>query len=611
MRQTKETARGHRTGEWVRYLLGSRSLPLWLAGIAVAANVQVLDSGLFSDDHFHLAAIVFRLMGLPVEGNWWEIFGVPTARGLPVPTLVQKGMLPWWTSQDYSTSFLRPLAVVTHYFDVVCLHARPEWMHAHNLVWYALLVVLVGLLHRRVIGSPYSAALATLMYAVDEAHSEGVAWIASRNTLMSACAATGTVLVHEHWRRTASTTSMVLATVLFALGLAAGEGGIAAWAYLIAYAVVLDTGRLAARLRSVAPYLVLTALWFGLYRLGGYGARGGAIYLDPLRTPLAFIEALPTRFTLLWLELSTLPNSLYHLLSDDVARTIRVTSFVLCGVLTVGIARVAWSDNSARFWLVGTLLSIFPFCGVASGARLLFVPGVGSTALLALLVQRGCSSWSRRGTKRKQVESWAAGLVVSVSLGLHLVCAVAFVPMKMRTVERQNTLLRELAASLPVPADAAKHSTVFVLNTAGYLASLLTPFGRDESQRLQGLFVFAAAQRACLLARQSQRELRLDCPTGFLEEPSATFVRKPSEPFRLGETHRVGPANVRVQALSPQGSATSLTIEMENADDPQWVWTYWDGGEKGYHRISPPPVGSALLLPVRSAHRQAETDVWF
>jgi hypothetical protein len=68
---------------------------------------------------------------------------------------------------------------------------------------------------------------------------------------------------------------------------------------------------------------------------------------------------------------------------------------------------------------------------------------------------------------------------------------------------------------------------------------------------------------------------------------------------------------LRVVALDAHGMATSVEIEVENIDDPRWVWTYWDGSSQGYRRVILPPTGTSIVLPVRSSANRAETLVWF
>ncbi|HEX7478675.1 MAG TPA: hypothetical protein VF331_12770 [Polyangiales bacterium] len=163
---------------------------------ALVATLPSVGSGLLLDDHVHAAYIQNHLHS--GGSRWWDLFDVCCREGsLSVAQRIEVGLLPWWTHPQLSMTLLRPLSVATQYLDYVLWPNTLALMHLHNMAWYALLVVLVGVLYRRIMSGSGVAALAVLLYAVDEAHAEGTAWIATRNTLMTACFAVTALIAHD------------------------------------------------------------------------------------------------------------------------------------------------------------------------------------------------------------------------------------------------------------------------------------------------------------------------------------------------------------------------------------------------------------------------------
>lgn len=574
--------------------------------VAILVNLGALGLGLFSDDYFHAVAIIGRLTHAPSPNYWWELFGVPSARGPKLETLIETGATPWWTSHGYSTAFFRPLAVASQYFDFVFMHGDQVFMHAHNLAWYVLLTMLVALCHRRFMASPAAAAIATILFTLDEAHSEGLAWIAGRNTLMSACASAGALLLYDRARRRQSTAGVWLAASCTGLGLLSGEGGVAGWGLLLGYALTIDDAAPRQRFTALAPHAVVTLIWALTYRALGYGAHGGGVYIDPFSDALKFLGRLPWRFTVLWLELTTVSGSLYNEIPASSVSVVRASTILMSVVLTIVFVRAAKLDRNIRFWLVASVLSLLPYCSASSGGRLLFTAGIGASALLAWTV-----SYVLAGKRaRTRFEHATYTVLAALCLAVHVAGASFMIPVKFRQLQTIAVQLRALAGTLPVAAADAPSKTVFVLNTASYLASAATLFSREPGQAPGAFFVLGGNQYSVTVTRISTHLIRIAPDGGYLTELTATLVRDPREPFVLDDQFRVGPAGLRIAALTPDGRAAAVDLELENLEDPRFIWTYWDGRPTGYLTVTLPPVGSAIRLPMYPLPAGPEDKLW-
>ena len=212
-----------------RWIVAAIALGLLLAAPSIG-------TGLLTDDRAQRVFVLDHLHHGHDPRPWWDLYSMVQSSGpQQVLLAIYAGLLPWWSSLELSIAFFRPLAAATHYLDYLAWPDAPALMHVHNLVWYGLLLAAAGALYRRTLPLP-AAALALLLYAVDEAHVEGASWIAGRNTLMTALFAFCTLLLYDRWRadRVRLAGAACVATLLLAQ--ASSEGAVAIWAYLVAYA---------------------------------------------------------------------------------------------------------------------------------------------------------------------------------------------------------------------------------------------------------------------------------------------------------------------------------------------------------------------------------------
>ena len=97
------------------------------------------------------------------------------------------GILPWWTDPNIKAEFLQLILTQTHILDYWLWPERPELMHVHSLVWFAVLILLVAWFYRRHLGPTWMAGVAVLLFAIEDGHGMPVGWICNRNTLIAAC----------------------------------------------------------------------------------------------------------------------------------------------------------------------------------------------------------------------------------------------------------------------------------------------------------------------------------------------------------------------------------------------------------------------------------------
>ena len=166
-------------------------------------------------------------------------------RGDPERTgrLMDVGLFPWWTDPGLKAEFLQALTVLTHRLDYALWPDSPALMHAHSLFWLGAAVAVTACFYRRILGSTWVAGVAALLFAVDDARGATAGFVANRNALVAATFGVSALIAHDRGRRDGSRPAGVLAPLLLLAALFSKEEGIGTCAYLVAYALFIDSAR--------------------------------------------------------------------------------------------------------------------------------------------------------------------------------------------------------------------------------------------------------------------------------------------------------------------------------------------------------------------------------
>ncbi|MEO1370637.1 MAG: hypothetical protein AAFX50_25925, partial [Acidobacteriota bacterium] len=342
--------------------------------------LSALDLGPVLDDHYHRV----MLQGHPQLGDpkpITDLFAFGDASASPA------SLVPWWAGDDLRFRFFRPLASLSLALDHALWPEDWAWRHAQSLLWLGLAVGAAAALYRRLAPGSAVAGLAALLFAVDDAHAAPALWLANRSALMSLFFSILAVAAHHRhrcdgWRPGAWATPFAVA-----LAVLCGESGLAAGAYLLAYALVLDRGPLRARLLALAPSASVGVLWATVYLLGGYGTSGSVIYVDPAGEPLRFLAAVADRAPKLLLgQFGFPPPDVFAFLSEEAGRAGSAAALVF----SIGFAALAWRSvkrrRAARFFALGLVMALLPVCATLPSGRLLGPVSVGGSFVLATVL---------------------------------------------------------------------------------------------------------------------------------------------------------------------------------------------------------------------------------
>jgi hypothetical protein len=606
--------------------MSPRRAHLGLVLLGLCLVLPSLRAGFFADDYMQIA----QLEGWSANPvGPLDLYSFVPRDRTRMATLLDRGA-PYFAAPDLELRFLRPLSSGLMALDHALFGRRPLPYHLHTLLWYVALLALVGALYRR--AAPRSLwPLAFLIFCLDDGHGLSVTFIAARNAVVSCVLVWLGLGAHLRWRIHGWRPGAVLAPLLGALGLAAGEMGLAALAYVGAWEIC---ERRPGWRRALAPTVLLVAGYLLLYRLVGAGAHGSGAYLDPFGDPLGFLVELPARLPLLFSNL-VLRTPVDFAFLDERLRGVLAAVGVGAAVVVAlwlprALRRLPPKDAAQVRWLgLGSAGALIVASPGLIGDRLLFAAGLGGAVVVACLLRDAWqlfrsggndgphSGQARAQSTRQRRARLLAGLAL-VSLGLpNLVIAAFALPAKTaffaRAFEGYRRVAREAEIASPVPARVVVVALddLFALQLLaarafdqGRTPEELRPIARGEGGMLGGpdrlgelgggiLSMAAASHR---LRRTAPDTLELSTPDGtLLDGPWPSVFRSRSLPLPRGAVVRTSYMTVTVlddRAGLPTRASFKFTRPLE---DPSLVFLVFRDG--GLRRLTVPAVGAVLELP--------------
>jgi hypothetical protein len=577
-------------------LLGRRWFPpaaILLALLLVCPSLRV---GSFADDYMHLARVDPALHVPAFAYAPFDLFTFVSGDAPQRAVLMEKGVFAWWMAPDFRMSFWRPLSSLTHLVDHRLWPRSSTLAHAQSMLWFAGLLVVVGLLYRR-FHLPWIASLALLLYAVDDARAWVVGWTANRNALVAATLAFAALILHDRARRDGWRPGGWLAPMVFGLALLGGESALALTGYLVAYALFIDTGPLARRLGRLWPYALLSVAWLVAYKTLGYGTTGGGMYLNPLDEPVLYLRAVVERLPVLLAAQVGFGLSHLWLLARPLVRlALYPLALLLLLVFALLVAPLWRRSPECRFWVVGAVLSLSPMCATFPMDRLLVFAGVGAMATVALVLAAWIEPEPAPDVRRGH--RGFVGSALGVLAALHLVLAPVALPAGVMTLGVIARMSDRLDASIPAD-EGVRRKTLVVLSNPAELMTMSTWLRREVLgvPNPRSVRLLAACFADLEVSRPDATTLRVRPGHGFLDWDFARIVRGSSRPFRAGDEVVLSDMRARVRQVTADGRPAEVDFAFAvPLEDASLLWRR-QRGDGALVAWSPPAVGETRSLP--------------
>jgi len=574
--------------------LGKREILFWAALAAFVLTIPSLFVGFSGDDYYIQSVMLEVNTDMPgIAKAPFDAFLFVKGDLQATRQLIELGFLPWWTYPNLKLAFWRPFSSLAHWIDFKLFPESAWLMHLHSMAWYVLLGIVITLLYRRFMVPNWVAGFAALLYVADDAHGIAIGWLANRNALMAAVFGFLVLLMHDKWRRDCWKPGPWVAFTCFILALLSGESAIAICAYLFAYAVFIEKGRLTKRFATLLPYGLMVILWRIVYTRLGYGVAGSGFYIDPSQSPGRFAIELVQRVPVLLLGQLAGPNSdLWQLISNFWSNIY----FVFAAVCILFIGWVLWPilrrDAVSRFLALGMLLSVLPACGSLPNDRLLFFAGFGGMGLVALFL----STARDRFRSALPFYRFCANGLTWVWICVHLVVSPLLLPLYTLLPASFERSLELAAATVPVH-DLSENEKIVIVNVPVELMIGQLPYLQPLRDNLQGFQprLLSAGLTDIKVNRENEKTLVLQLEDGFFATPWNQFFRDPLLTMEEGYTLRLSGLVITVTALTDDGRPAEVRFEFdEQLEDPSLRWVTWSS--HGFVPFTLPDPGETILM---------------
>ena len=576
---------------WGRFLSSRWCIPV-SALIGMLLIAPAMNMGLLGDDYLHWSLLTGRSVNAQ-PGAFFGLFTFADGNAATNQALIDAGKLVWWADEHLRIAFWRPLAELSQWLDYKAWPDSPVAMHVHNLLLYGVMILLIGKLFRELDPDRQQAGLATWLFAGNMLHVFAVAWLASRNQMLSGLFVVLTLLAYHRWRQGASAWYALAAAVSLVLGLFSAEASIQTAGYLFAYALFMEPGKpLAARLRALLPFAVIVLAWKAEHGHLGYGSFGSPGYVDPSSNLAGFSISLALRLPALmiaqWFGVS---SAMFEQLG-------RSTQYLYSGAATLALLGLAWAIHAvggfrsalARFYALGSVLALAPACAGYPFDRLTVNSDIGASGLLSvvlLLVWR----------QRQAFKGWALGSARNALLLVGFIHLVIFPVAKLGTSAFMKTIgeAGEAQAALAIPDATPGQTQHFLLlnlpaaESIYYIPLIRQYHGLHNPTTLHAL---GPNNQAMTLARVDDASLRLTVPTGFKGTITRDLQRRP---FKAGDTVRMGDISVLVEDITAEHAPKTVLFRFPSSlQDTRWQLLAWK--EEGIYRLPAPAIGESVEI---------------
>lgn len=597
-----------------RNFLASRYISIYLALIGVILMLSSINLGLIGDDYQHKAALTGTFRIVENDASLFEMFSFLDGDTDKINYLKRYGGVPWWTYENLKISFFRPLTEITHWLDYNLWPNSPALMHCQNLFWFALLIFAAMLVYHRLIGLNWIAGFAGLLFVVDYSHGITVGWLANRNALLAAFFGLLTLYFHDRWRKDGLKISGCIAVVMLALGLLSAELAISVTAYLFAYMLFIDRGPWKHRVATLLPYVAVSLVWLIARQKLGFGTHGSGIYIDPSEEPILFLSAMLKRAPIfLYGQFGIFPAEIADILFQNIFHAIWIW-ITLIAFISIFIP-VIRKNPTARFFLLGMIISVIPICATHPSNRLLLIVGFGAMGLMAQFI--GVFFNKETPLPKNKLYRLFAGMSVAYIINFHIFISAAWLPgVAPKFARGMHDVLTAPAMSLPIDTASAidiapypeyrkyaqRGSQTFVPKNVvlinppiAFFTVLFRPLRYTEGLPMPFPFHVLASEIDLEITRIDTKTLQINAKHGFFANHLDRIFRGDGYPMQVGQTMEMIGMTAEVLALTDRGDPQTVKFQFDvPLDDSEIMMLTWQNGK--FEPYIPPAVGKVDYL---------------
>jgi hypothetical protein len=445
--------------------------------------------------------------------------------------------------------------------------------------------------------------LAALFYSIDDSNYFPAMWIANRNLLLALFFSILTLLLHHKWREHNSLAAGIAAPFTLLLSLLSTEAGIATFAYLFAYALIIDRGSRKERIASLAPGFIVIVVWRMIYNGLGYGAVGSGFVIDPGREPMRYAQAVLERApVLLSGQWGGTPAEMLNIFSDYAGALYLLAAVLYLTLILLVFIPLLRKNRVALYWFVGMLLCVLPICATIPMNRNLLFVAIGAFGVMAQFIGGLFTkeNWTMK-SRFWRVPAWILCVtLIFVHIGFTIVS-------RARAPKMVSFFFDTVYSTIEVdPADDLTGKTLVVVNAPNPMLFLGMPLLRaywneplpDRTRLLAPAFaplkITRTAEKSLLIEAQTGNILSTDKSRKDFKSNFANFYyhfnslfRPEDLPFKLGEKTELSDMSAEVISVDTDGQPTKVRFYFRvSLDDPSLRWLQWNWKKRGFGSYS-------------------------
>jgi len=599
-------------------------MPAIIACLAAVIMLPALNAGLIQDDLFHRVRLVKpsqlpeQLYSTPLIGDDAGTMSAAmrdmhsfSRTKRDTDKLMDSGMCPWWTAEDWRFANWRPLDSFTHWLDYRLFPDSPRLMHVHNIMWFAALVFLLAILYRQLMTPVWMAALAAFLYTIDDSNYFPAMWVANRNLLLALFFSVLTLLLHHKWRGHNSLASGVAAPFTLLLSLLSTEAGIATFAYLFAYALFIEHASKIRRIASLAPSLIVIVGWRIIYNLLGYGAQGSGFVIDPGREPMRYVQAVLERAPVLLAgQWGATPAEMLDALSGYAGAWYLLIAVAFLALLLTALIPLLGGNRIALYWFSGMLLCVLPICATRAMNRNLLFVAIGAFGLMSQFIAGLFTKqdWTRR-SRLWRVLAW---MLCVTLIFIHVGFTAVSRAMAAKTM---SFVFDTFYSTIKVdPSVDLMDKTLVVVNAPNPFLFIGMPVLRAywNEPLPERTRVLAPGFAPLKITRNGEKTLLVEAQTGNILSTDTSrkdfapnfayfynhfnsLFRPEDMPFQMGHKTELRDMSAEVIAVDSDGQPTKVLFDFAvSLDNPALVWFKWTWKKNGlgtYSIFEVPTIG--------------------
>jgi energy-converting hydrogenase Eha subunit E len=586
-----------------------KSPVLWgvLAALVVTFP-QVTAYEFFATDCTHVGVLSGR-MDYPGMGPL-TLYRFSDGNPQHMSAMISEGFQPWFSTLDRKMNMCRHLSSALTALNYQISGVNPVGYVLHSVLWYLVIIVLVGLLVRRIIpgsggGTVHPVSFLTLIiFALAYRNALMIYYGGARWLLITIAFGLAGLLAHIKWREQDWKPGRFLSLIAFLLALLSGEAALAMLAYLAAYELFGTSDPVKKRINALLPTAVMALIYLIIYRLMNYGTANMTVYSNPFNDPIGFISTLPLKVAAMLGEMFLGIMSLFGIYPTAPSGVLStylagIGALVLVGLLFYPVWSSAPPPQRRKFnWLmVGTAAAMLPMASVNSHPRVVLILFIGGSILLAFIVHH----WAKKIRQKPKSLAWIGGVACIGLLGIHIILSTYYWFIDARFVKLWLDDWNKFQAQTVLTEIKPHQKAIFLNGTCGLDLNGSLSFTGYYYRKVKDLpmpeswWPLSFQEKNIRYHRTTENKLELEILEGsLLDHPDIQGIRNLDVPFKKGEILKFPGFQVTILEVNKVGP-TRMEFAFERSLDDE-IYCFYKLQEGRLHIVTPPVVGQSLTL---------------